>query len=487
MNKPNLWICATALSQGDAETISRQVGTSDESLERSPFMRALSQATSYVVVRNSTVDVYSRMWCVAELLQAKKLGMIPHRTDVTGPDTFARLKTSCMEAEAYDPIDRARILKYILREDNCAEIDDFVYQFRAFAAQKTYVEKSKSIFMVAFIILVLTIGVAVGVGMRVSNNTRTTTNEAPSTLGNVPVNTANATPTDSASFTLELFGKPYDESTRSIDLVNLSLNGTVPTELGLLTALTMLNLPANQLTGTLPTELGMLTELNFLILAVNQLNATIPSELGSLTALTVLELSSNRFSGSIPSELGLLTALNLFVGVDNELTGTIPSELGKLTAAREIYLNSNQIKGTIPSELGSLTALYVFDVDNNQLTGTMPSELGQMAALFGLSLPRNQIKGTIPSELGLLSNMTTVVFYDNQLTGSIPEELGTLTRMAALLLNGNQLSGTVPASFCDLTPCFVDEAKVFVPSNCACSNCTPDVQFPPKWNCSVPP
>jgi hypothetical protein len=35
----------------------------------------------------------------------------------------------------------------------------------------------------------------------------------------------------------------------------------------------------------------------------------VPSELGSLTALTVLALWSNSFNGTVPSELGSLTAL----------------------------------------------------------------------------------------------------------------------------------------------------------------------------------
>ena len=68
MNKPTLWICACALYQGDATSLSNQVGTNEDSLDNSAFVRALSKASMYVVARNSTVDVYSRIWCVAELL-----------------------------------------------------------------------------------------------------------------------------------------------------------------------------------------------------------------------------------------------------------------------------------------------------------------------------------------------------------------------------------------------------------------------------------
>ena len=62
MNKPNLWICACALFQGDAKAIAAQVGTREDSMEDSAFVRALTKASMYVVVRNSSVDLYSRIW-----------------------------------------------------------------------------------------------------------------------------------------------------------------------------------------------------------------------------------------------------------------------------------------------------------------------------------------------------------------------------------------------------------------------------------------
>ena len=43
-----------------------------------------------------------------------------------------------------------------------------------------------------------------------------------------------------------------------------SLTGTLPSELGLLTALVELILDGNSLTGSLPTELGLLTSLEMM-------------------------------------------------------------------------------------------------------------------------------------------------------------------------------------------------------------------------------
>ena len=39
------------------------------------------------------------------------------------------------------------------------------------------------------------------------------------------------------------------------------MSGTIPTDLGLLSELTYLDLSYNDLTGTIPTELGLLSEL----------------------------------------------------------------------------------------------------------------------------------------------------------------------------------------------------------------------------------
>ncbi|GEM_PF-6380894 len=240
------------------------------------------------------------------------------------------------------------------------------------------------------------------------------------------------------------------------DVTGISLNsnnlvGTIPSELGNLTALTTLSLAGNQLSGTIPSELGNLTALTNLWLYGNQLSGAIPSELGNLTNLTVLYLSGNQLSGAIPSELGNLTALTTLWLYDNQLSGTIPSELGNLTNLTVLYLSGNQLSGTIPSELGNLTALTTLSLAGNQLSGTIPSELGNLTNLTALYLFSNQLSGAIPSELGNLTGLTNLRLYGNQLSGAIPAELGNLTNLKALYLSFNQLTGTIPSELGNLT------------------------------------
>ena len=130
-SKPTLWICAFALVQGtDADCMKAQIGTEDPCLENSPFVAALKAAKKFVVVRNRKSDLYSRIWCVCELIFANKLGFVPDSTFVTGPDCFSSLHTSCMDARATNIEDKAKILRMLLEEHEYKEIDLFVNQFR---------------------------------------------------------------------------------------------------------------------------------------------------------------------------------------------------------------------------------------------------------------------------------------------------------------------------------------------------------------------
>ena len=209
-----------------------------------------------------------------------------------------------------------------------------------------------------------------------------------------------------------------------------------------------LALDANRLSGTIPSELGNLSDLSILSLDTNELSGTIPSELGSLSDLIGLSLESNQLTGIIPSELGNLPRLAALSLESNQLTGTIPSELGNLPNMESFLLDSNQLTGTIPSELGNLPILAILSLDTNELSGTIPSELGNLSLLTSLSLAQNQLTGTIPSELGNLPNLVTLSLEDNLLTGSLPSEL---PNILFINLSGNQLSGTLPSELNALT------------------------------------
>jgi hypothetical protein len=145
---------------------------------------------------------------------------------------------------------------------------------------------------------------------------------------------------------------------------SLSLTGTLPTQLGLFTALKVLFMEDNSFTGTLPTELGAMTKMQELSLRGSLLSGPIPTELGQMTRLIKLIIWNNRLTGTIPSELASMTDLTKLKISQNRLSGTVPTEIGSIKTLSEIWLNNNALTGGLPSELALLTAvtqLYVHD------------------------------------------------------------------------------------------------------------------------------
>ena len=164
-----------------------------------------------------------------------------------------------------------------------------------------------------------------------------------------------------------------------------------------------------------------------LILQGHGLGGVIPSELGSLSGLEILDLYGNRLSGGIPSELGSLFRVEILQLGNNQLSGEIPPDLGGLSNLEILSLEYNQLDSEIPSELGGLSRLELLRVEGNRLTGEVPSELGRLSELRELSLDYNQLNGAIPSELGGLPELGGLFLARNPLTGCVPRELEDVT------------------------------------------------------------
>ena len=182
----------------------------------------------------------------------------------------------------------------------------------------------------------------------------------------------------------------------------------------------------------------------YLKLSENRMNGEIPSELGSLSSLKLLDLNNNLLRGEIPAELGNLSNLEVLALRSNQLTGEIPLELGNLTNLGVLQLNGNELSGEIPLELANLTSLVNLSLGSNLLSGEIPPELGNLTNLDTLSLSRNELRGEIPPELGNLTNLSTLSLGNNELSGEIPPELGNLTGLSELFLSRTLLTGTIP-------------------------------------------
>jgi EIX receptor 1/2 len=84
------------------------------------------------------------------------------------------------------------------------------------------------------------------------------------------------------------------------DVSNNNLTGEIPTSMGSLNNMRLLNLSRNQLEGQIPASISEISTLEQLDLAKNNLSGWIPQELSKLTMLASLDISSNRLCGPIP-------------------------------------------------------------------------------------------------------------------------------------------------------------------------------------------
>ena len=219
--------------------------------------------------------------------------------------------------------------------------------------------------------------------------------------------------------------------------------------------------PLDQWYGVTTDTAGRVMELR---LDDNGLTGPIPSALGDLASLGLLNLGGNELTGPIPGELGSLASLGLLNLGGNGLTGPMPDALGRLANLRWLYLGGNALTGAVPAWLGNLVRLRTLSLWRNDLTGPIPDELGSLANLEHLDLGRNALIGAVPAWLGRLVRLRTLSLWRNDLTGPIPDELGSLANLESLNLSYNWgLSGPLPPS---LQLSRLEKLEIFVTQAC---------------------
>jgi Leucine-rich repeat (LRR) protein len=188
-----------------------------------------------------------------------------------------------------------------------------------------------------------------------------------------------------------------------------------------------------------PKCITMLSTLTHLILPRNNMTGPIPHQIYTLLPLLVLDLSSNRLTGSLSpliNQLPNLTTLNL---EKNNLEGCIPHEIGSLTNLTKLALEYNELSGHIPTSLSQCTALESLQLGSNSLTGQIPREICMsLINLSFMSLGDNNLSGEIPSDIIRLKNLEVLYLQENQFSGKVPRGLKELDRLVLVrVLEGN--------------------------------------------------
>lgn len=137
--------------------------------------------------------------------------------------------------------------------------------------------------------------------------------------------------------------------------------------------LAVIELPANNLAGPMPIEIYEFEQLRVLTMDGNrQITGQIPSEIGNLKFLEVLDLDENLFTGTLPAELFELTNMFAIDLNNNQLVGTLSGMIGNLRELNVLQLENNMMGGELPAAgLFLLDKIVALTVNNNGFTGNM--------------------------------------------------------------------------------------------------------------------
>ncbi len=109
---------------------------------------------------------------------------------------------------------------------------------------------------------------------------------------------------------------------------------------------------------------------------------SLPSEIGELSKLRILNVSNNLLTGALPAEIRKITNLKELIASNNRLTG-IPAEIGQLSNLEIIDFSNNSID-SFPLEIANIKGnLKEIDISNNnfseeklrELEGLLPSTI----------------------------------------------------------------------------------------------------------------
>ncbi|KAL7539089.1 hypothetical protein ACHAWF_006292 [Thalassiosira exigua] len=218
-------------------------------------------------------------------------------------------------------------------------------------------------------------------------------------------------------------------------------------------AVSALNLTSVGASGTLPTELGLLRELEVLELGHNSFRGSVPQELADLKHLKALDLTQCFLTGTLPQRFASsrLTSLRL---ANNAISGRFFGEgdAAHLGSIAEIRMENNLLTGTLHGPaLEKMTRLKTLSLSDNDLSGLVPgSSLGTLANLRHLYLDANSFVGPLPPRLAREGGPRLLELWlqDNALSGTVPGSYARFDGLRDFYIDGNKLTGAVPPGIC---------------------------------------
>ena len=193
----------------------------------------------------------------------------------------------------------------------------------------------------------------------------------------------------------------------------------------------------NDLSGSIPESIALLPELRTLILNntvgggfFRRIEGTLPSSMGSLEHLEVVDLSRNNIRGNIPTEYGNLKKLRILRLDENQLDGPLFAGLFGMESLEELDLSENKLQGSIPPDLARLTQLRHLDLSSNQFSGALPEGWDSLAGLQSVELQHNRFTGRLPESIVSHDSLRFFKAHNNAFEGALSPTAA--TRLAGL-------------------------------------------------------
>ncbi|XP_020237303.1 probable LRR receptor-like serine/threonine-protein kinase At4g36180 [Cajanus cajan] len=234
---------------------------------------------------------------------------------------------------------------------------------------------------------------------------------------------------------------------KALDLSGNFFTGSLPLDIGNLSALEELRVANNLLSGVVPRSIVNCRLLEVIDLQGNRFSGLIPDFLGELRNLKDLSLAGNLFTGSVPSSYGTLTALETLNLSDNKLSGVVPEEIMQLGNMSALNLGNNKFSGQVWPNIGDLTALQVLNLSGCGFSGRVPATLGRLMRLTVLDLSKQNLSGELPVEVFGLPGLQVVALQENRLSGDVPEGFSSVVSLRYLNLSSNEFVGHIPITY----------------------------------------